>query len=63
MPILLLLLLTGVFAYFIYRRKTTTLTRDCRWRQERSQNQWRCTSCDAVKSGATEPRDCLRGRL
>jgi len=48
MPILLLLLLMGVFAYFIYRRKTTSLTRDCRWRQERSQNRWRCNNCGAV---------------
>ncbi|OIQ45084.1 MAG: hypothetical protein BM558_05315 [Roseobacter sp. MedPE-SW] len=62
MPILLLLLITGVFAYFIYRRKTTTLTRDCRWRQERSRNQWRCNSCGAVQSGTADPRDCLRGR-
>ncbi len=61
MPILLLLLLTGVFAYFIYRRKTTTLTRDCRWRQERSQNRWRGSSCDAIQTGSPEPRHCLRG--
>ncbi len=62
MPILLLLLLTGVFGYFIYRRKTTTLTRECRWRQERSQQRWRCSNCGAVQPGTAEPRDCLRGQ-
>ncbi|WP_082645611.1 hypothetical protein [Phaeobacter sp. CECT 5382] len=62
MPILLLLLLTGVFGYFIWRRKTTTLTRDCRWRLERSLGHWRCQSCGEVKPGEATPRDCLRGR-
>ncbi|MEP2717137.1 hypothetical protein [Pseudophaeobacter sp.] len=62
MPLLILLLVTGVFAYFTYRRMTTTLTRDCRWRQERAQGQWRCGNCDAVKPGLAEPRDCLRRR-
>ncbi|MGR3622774.1 hypothetical protein [Pseudophaeobacter sp.] len=62
MPILILLLLTGVFAYFIWRRMTSTLTRACRWRQERSQDRWRCGNCGALQPGRAEPRDCLRGK-
>ena len=62
MPVLILLLLTGVFGYFIWRRKTSTMSRDCRWRQQRSQHRWQCTNCGAVQPGAAEPRDCLRGK-
>ena len=50
MPILLLILLAGVFAYFIWRHTTSSLTRNCRWRAERSKGQWRCTFCGAAAS-------------
>ncbi|MBE1297282.1 hypothetical protein [Phycobacter azelaicus] len=59
MPILLLILLAGVFAYFIWRRSTSTLSRNCRWRAERSKRQWRCTYCGAVQPGEAQPRHCL----
>ncbi|MDE4174746.1 hypothetical protein PXK01_11315 [Phaeobacter sp. PT47_59] len=59
MPILLLILLAGVLAYFIWRNRTSTLTRHCRWRAERSKGQWRCTSCGAVQPGEAQPRHCL----
>ncbi len=58
MPVLLLILLMGVFAYFLWRRTTTTLTRNCRWRAERSKGQWRCTFCGAIQPGNETPRHC-----
>lgn len=60
MPLLLVILVIGVFAYAWFARRNSTLTRACRWRQERSAGQWRCASCGAVVAGA-EPRECLRG--
>lgn len=62
MPVLILLLLVGVFGYFVWRRKTSTLTRHCRWRQQRSKGQWHCQNCGALQLGLAEPRDCLRGK-
>jgi hypothetical protein len=58
MPIPVLILLAGVLAYFLWRRKTTSLTRNCRWRQERAQAQWRCHYCGAVAPGAAMPTTC-----
>lgn len=58
MPILLLLLLIGVFAYAWFARHHSTLTRACMWREERSAGQWRCAACGAVQTGG-KPRDCL----
>ena len=60
MPALLLILLLGVLAYLWWRRRTTTLTRDCRWRQLRARGGWRCAFCGAETIGMEEPRDCLR---
>lgn len=60
MPVLILLLLLGVAAYFIWRRRTLALTRDCRWRQERSRHHWRCAFCGAISEGAVEPTTCQR---
>ena len=62
MPLLLLLLLLGVLAYLYWQRRTTNLTRNCRWREERSLGvgHYHCVSCN----GRTEtpdgqpPRDC-----
>ena len=62
MPILIVFLLTGVFGYFIWRRMTGTLSRDCRWRQQRSQHRWQCSNCGAVQPGEAAPRHCLRGK-
>ncbi|RGP36767.1 hypothetical protein D1012_14060 [Pseudotabrizicola alkalilacus] len=60
MPVLLLLLLLSVLIYMWIARRNSTLTRACRWRQERSAGQWRCASCGAVMPGERAPRDCLR---
>ncbi len=62
MPLLLLVLAVGVVGFLWYRRATTTLTRDCRWRQDRARGQWRCAYCGARRESAKEPVDCLRGR-
>ncbi|NEX47455.1 hypothetical protein [Pseudotabrizicola algicola] len=62
MPLLLLILLLAVLGYMWITRRNSTLTRSCRWRQERSAGQWRCVSCGAVKPGEAEPRDCFRPR-
>jgi len=51
MPILLLLLLLGVLAYFLWRHKTSNLSRTCRWREERKNGCWRCASCGATSDG------------
>lgn len=59
MPLLILLLLLGVFAYMFWQRRTSTLTRLCAWRQEKSAGQWRCAVCGAVSPGEKAPRDCL----
>lgn len=64
MPILLLLLLVGTLAYMWFARRNATLTRQCRWRLDRTAGPttWRCAACGAettAKAG-TSPRDCLR---
>jgi hypothetical protein len=63
LPVVLALLLVGVFGYFWWRRRSTTLTRDCRWRQDRVRGVWRCAFCGAETTGTRSPRDCLRGSL
>lgn len=59
---LLVLLLIGVLVYGWWRWRFTTLTRDCRWRQDRAAGDWVCAACGArttTKRGAA-PRECLR---
>jgi len=60
-PLLLLLLGVSVFVYLWITRRNSTLTRDCRWRLDRSvaPDFWRCVACGATARGR-EPRDCLR---
>ena len=63
---LLILLGIGVFAWLAWRWRTTTLTRECRWRLDRTQGpgHWRCAACGAetdLPDGAA-PRDCLKRR-
>lgn len=60
MPFLLLLLLFGCLGYLYWRRQTTTLTRNCRWRQDRSAGGWRCAFCGAEQAGEASPRACRR---
>ncbi|MTI03077.1 hypothetical protein E1297_44435 [Roseibium sp. RKSG952] len=62
MPLLLLLLAAGVFAYFFWRSRTSSLTRDCRWRQHRKEGSWMCAYCGAVSHSDTEPTSCLKGQ-
>lgn len=62
MGVLLLILLIGVIAYFTWRRFTTTLTRNCRWRQDRRCGTWRCLYCGAETVMEGEPSDCLRSQ-
>ncbi|WP_395540983.1 hypothetical protein [Neotabrizicola sp. sgz301269] len=59
--VFLLLLLIGVLAYQWHMRRSTTLTRACRWRMDRSvaPDYWHCAACGAQWRG-DEPRDCLR---
>ena len=62
MPVLLLILLVSVLLFLWLTRRGTTLTRLCRWREDRSLGQWRCAACGAlcqVPAGKT-PRHCLR---
>ncbi|MFO1203118.1 MAG: hypothetical protein U1E58_10845 [Tabrizicola sp.] len=63
MPLLLLVLAVGVYLFLWYQWRTTTLTRDCRWRLDRSvaPDYRRCAVCGAEARGR-EPRDCLRKR-
>ena len=62
MPLLLLALLLGVLVFSWASRRGKTLTRMCRWRQDRDAGQWHCAACGAVQSGAASPRDCLRNK-
>lgn len=64
MPILILILVAGVFLYLWLSRRTSTLTRACRWRMDRATGPdvWRCAACGAVTTvpAGKRPRDCLR---
>ncbi|MFV0515173.1 MAG: hypothetical protein ACK5MY_16315 [Jhaorihella sp.] len=62
MPVLLIILALGVFAYLYWRHRSTTLTRDCRWREDRRNGIWRCAFCGAQTPGAKAPLVCLRPR-
>jgi len=59
MPVLMLILLIAVFAYFLWRHKTSDLTRNCRWRQNRAQGIWRCAFCGAKTDGLQMPSVCM----
>lgn len=67
MVLLLPLLLVGVFAYMWFARRGSTLTRECRWRQDRTLGpaSWRCATCGATCNPAPGrlPRACLRPAL
>lgn len=62
MPLLVLLLLVAVFVYLYITRRGSTLTRECRWRQDRRSGpqDWRCASCGARTTSDRSPRHCLR---
>jgi hypothetical protein len=54
LPLLLLLLAVGVYLVLWHQRRMATLTRDCRWRPDRSMapDFWRCAVCGAEARGA-----------
>ncbi|GGH38759.1 hypothetical protein SAMN05444007_11139 [Cribrihabitans marinus] len=56
--VVLVILAIGVLAYFIWRARTSSLTRACRWRQDKAAQQWRCAYCGAVQPGLDPPRAC-----
>ncbi|XDA97769.1 hypothetical protein AB1M95_16895 [Sulfitobacter sp. LCG007] len=66
MPVLMILLLAGVLSYLYWRRRTTSLTRDCRWRADRLRDGeeghfYRCAACGAeIRVTRDAPRVCLR---
>lgn len=64
MPILLILLLIAVLAYMWLSRRNSSLTRACRWREDRRAGPgvWRCAACGATCTLAPrqQPRACLR---
>lgn len=64
MLILVPLLFVAVFIALWFLRRGATLTRVCRWRQDRAAGPglWRCVVCGAVTQGAGAPRHCLRGQ-
>ncbi|MCB1312920.1 MAG: hypothetical protein KDK29_14065 [Sedimentitalea sp.] len=63
MPLLLLVLLIGVLAYLWWQHRTTTLTRNCRWRADRAagENCYRCASCGGRTrtEDGRPPRRCV----
>jgi hypothetical protein len=60
MPALLLILLVAVLGWMWWTRRGSTLTRTCRWRQDRRAGVWRCAACGAECPLGPEPRHCLR---
>jgi hypothetical protein len=64
MPVLMLILAVGVFGYLWWQWRTTTLTRLCRWRLDRSVGPGHhvCAACGAACDlpPGKAPRDCLR---
>lgn len=58
MPFLLLILFV-TFAVLFYRSRTTSLTRNCRWRRQ-GKGLWRCAYCGQVLEGMDEaPKNCI----
>ncbi|WP_172299347.1 hypothetical protein [Pseudoruegeria sp. HB172150] len=61
--ILFLFLAIGTFAYLWWKWHHTTLTRECRWRQDRTAGDWYCVHCGGrtVTDGGKPPKICVRG--
>jgi len=63
-PILIALAL-GVFGYLWWKYRFTTLTRNCRWRQDRRVGGWHCVYCGGRIADAADdapPRRCVHSR-
>jgi hypothetical protein len=49
------------FAWQYWRWTRTSLTRDCRWREDRPRGEWVCASCGGRRpDDGRAPRVCLR---
>jgi hypothetical protein len=61
-PLVIVAVLVGMWLM----RRGSTLTRDCRWREDRAEGpgHFRCAACGAtcVVPLGERPRDCLRER-
>ncbi len=59
-PIVIIAILLGMW----WMRRGSTLTRECRWREERGAGpgHFRCAACgaEAALAPGQRPRDCLR---
>lgn len=62
MPLLLIVLLLGVLAFGWWRWRYTSLSRLCRWRQDRAAGDWACAACGkrTRTEGNRVPTVCLR---
>jgi hypothetical protein len=67
MPVLLLILFIGVMLYFYWRHKSSALSRNCRWREDRSkdrdgQRSYNCTYCGEtlILPIGEVPKHCAR---
>ncbi len=63
MPLVILLAVIALAVMF-WRYRTTGLTRNCRWRENRAAGEWRCAFCGAVTRTADgePPVVCLQGQ-
>ena len=59
---LLVILLVGTLSYLWCKWRFTSLTRLCRWRQDRAAGNWVCAACGTrtVTEDGKSPRVCLR---
>ena len=65
MPVLFVLLVF-VLAFLFWRWRMTSLTRNCRWREDRRVGGWHCVFCGARMSNAVQkktPTQCMRHRV
>ncbi|SER82481.1 hypothetical protein SAMN04490244_103130 [Tranquillimonas rosea] len=58
----LIVLAVGAYAWLYWRWSRTTLTRNCRWREDRRNGIWVCDFCGATTEtdNNKRPRACLR---
>ena len=60
MVFLLLALGFGALAYMAWKRRMTTLTRNCRWREDRKAGDWVCAYChQRTSTSGRPPTVCL----
>ncbi len=59
MVVLLVILGLGVLAYLTWKCRMTTLTRNCRWRQDRARGDWVCAYCNERIVSEKTPLICV----